>query len=129
MTDQTIEGVVAFSHVTEHDVYNGQSTGKYSMTITMPDEAAQSLSEKGVKIKEYDNDGEILKQRKFTSKFDLLVVDAENNPFRREVNRGSKVRLRFKLGPEHPVHGVSTYLNAVRVLEEAEEMASEAVDF
>ena len=129
MTDQTIEGVVAFSHVTEHDVYNGQSTGKYSMTITLPDEAAQSLSEKGVKIKEYDNDGEILKQRKFTSKFDLLVVDAENNPFRREVNRGSKVRLRFKLGPEHPVHGVSTYLNAVRVLEEAEEMASEAVDF
>jgi hypothetical protein len=129
MSEQTIEGVVAFSHVTEHDVYNGQSTGKYSMTITMPDEAAQSLSEKGVKIKEYDNDGEILKQRKFTSKFDLLVVDAENNPFRREVNRGSKVRLRFKLGPEHPVHGVSTYLNAVRVLEEAEEMASEAVDF
>jgi|DEB0MinimDraft_10_1074344.scaffolds.fasta_scaffold269105_1 hypothetical protein len=129
MSEQTIEGVVAFSHVTEHDVYNGQSTGKYSMTITLPDEAAQSLSEKGVKIKEYDNDGEILKQRKFTSKFDLLVVDAENNPFRREVNRGSKVRLRFKLGPEHPVHGVSTYLNAVRVLEEAEEMASEAVDF
>ena len=36
----TIEGVVAFSNVTQHDVYNGQSTGKYSVTITMDDEAA-----------------------------------------------------------------------------------------
>jgi hypothetical protein len=129
MSEQTIEGVVAFSHVTEHDVYNGQSTGKFSMTITMPEDVAQSLSSKGVKIKEYDNDGEILKQRKFSSKYDLRVIDAENNPYRREVPRGSKVRLLFKLGQEHPVHGVSTYLNAVRVLEEAEEMASEAVDF
>jgi hypothetical protein len=61
MSEQTIEGVVAFSHVTEHDVYNGQSTGKFSMTITMPEDAAQSLSSKGVKIKEYDNDGEMLR--------------------------------------------------------------------
>jgi hypothetical protein len=129
MTDQTIEGAVAFSNLTEHDVYNGQSTGKYSMTITLNDSDAESLSKQGIKIKEYDNDGEVLKQRKFSSKFDLRVIDAENNPYRREVPRGSKVRLLFKLGQEHPVHGVSTYLNAVRVLEEAEEMSSEAVDF
>src|SRR6056300_1019063 len=101
MTDQTIEGAVAFSNLTEHDVYNGQSTGKYSMTITLNDSDAESLSKQGIKIKEYDNDGEVLKQRKFSSKFDLRVIDAENNPYRREVPRGSKVRLLFKLGQEH----------------------------
>jgi hypothetical protein len=129
MTEQTIEGAVAFSNVTEHDVYNGQSTGKYSMTITMDESDADALSKQGVKIKEYDNEGEILKQRKFSSKFDLRVIDAEGQPYRREVPRNSKVRLLFKLGQEHPVHGVSTYLNAIRVLEEAEELVSEAVDF
>ena len=129
MTEQTIEGSVAFSNVTEHDVYNGQSTGKYSMTITMDESSAEALSKQGVKIKEYDNEGEILKQRKFSSKFDLRVIDAEGQPYRREVPRNSRVRLLFKLGQEHPVHGVSTYLNAVRVLEEAEELVSEAVDF
>lgn len=129
MTEQTIEGAVAFSNVTEHDVYNGQSTGKYSMTITMDESDAEALSKQGVKIKEYDNEGEILKQRKFSSKFDLRVIDAEGQPYRREVPRNSRVRLLFKLGQEHPVHGVSTYLNAIRVLEEAEELVSEAVDF
>ena len=129
MTEQTIEGAVAFSNVTEHDVYNGQSTGKYSMTITMDESDADALSKQGVKIKEYDNEGEILKQRKFSSKFNLRVIDAEGQPYGREVPRNSKVRLLFKLGQEHPVHGVSTYLNAVRVLEEAEELVSEAVDF
>ena len=34
MTATTVEGVVNFSNLTAHDVFNGQSTGAYSMTIT-----------------------------------------------------------------------------------------------
>ena len=112
---QVIEGVVNFSNIKTMDTYNGQSTGKFSMTVTLSPDDAQSLQAAGVKIKEYEG----TMQRKFSSKYDIVAVDADDEPFNREVPYGSKVRLKFKYGPEHPVHGVSTYLEAVRVVEEA----------
>ena len=125
----TIEGLVAFSNVTEHDVYNGQSTGKYSVTITMDDDAADELSSKGVKIKEYQPEDKVFKQRKFTSKFDLRVIDADDNPYSGEIPRNSRVSLLYNLGLAVGDHGTSTYLNAIRVLEEAPQEVAEGVDF
>jgi len=113
---QVIEGIVNFSNLTAHDVYMGQTTGKYTMTITMAEDDAESLASRGVKIKDYEG----AKQRKFSSKFDVKVVDAEGNPFNGEVPYNSKVRLKYKVGPAHPVHGLSTYLEAVKVLEVAD---------
>ena len=109
-----IEGICNFSHVTAHDVYNGQDTGKFSMTITMTEEDAAELAAQGVKVKEYEGK----KQRKFNTQYDISTFDAEGNPYEGEVPYNSKVRLKYKLGPEHPLHGVSTYLEAVKVLEE-----------
>ena len=86
------------------------------MTITMSEDDAESLSSRGVKIKDYEG----AKQRKFSSKFDVKVLDAEGNPFNGEVPYNSKVRLKYKVGPAHPVHGLSTYLEAVKVLEVAD---------
>jgi hypothetical protein len=77
----TIEGLVAFSNVTEHEVYKEQSTGKYSLTITLDDDVADELSANGVKIREYQPEDKVFKQRKFTSKFDLRVIDANDNPY------------------------------------------------
>ena len=57
----TIEGTVNFSNVTKHDVFNGQDTGAYSMTITMSEDDAATLAAHGVKIKDYQG----AKQRKF----------------------------------------------------------------
>ena len=125
MSSQVIEGTVNFSNVTQHDVYNGQSTGAYSLTITMSEEDATALSADGVKIKDYDG----AKQRKFKSKYDIMRVDADGNRFEGEIPYNSKVRLKYKLGPAHPVHGVSTYLEAVKVLEEAEMAVGDAADF
>jgi hypothetical protein len=125
MTATVIEGVVNFSNLTQHDVFNGQDTGQYSMTITMSEDDAASLSAQGVKIKDYEGN----KQRKFKSRYEIKRFDAEGNPYTGEVPYNSKVRLKFKLGPAHPVHGVSTYLEAVKVLEEAEVMAGDAADF
>ena len=125
-----IEGNVAFSNVTKHDEYMGQSTGRYSVTVTMDDSYADKLSSEGVKIKTYvpkDEEGnpqEPLLQRKFASKFGIGVVDADNNPYEGEIPRGSKVRVQFELGNEHPVHGVSVYAKRVRILELAEETIS-----
>ena len=125
MTATTVEGVVNFSKLTEHDVYNGQDTGAYSMTITMSEDDASTLAANGIKIKDYQGN----KQRKFKSKYDIKVFDADGNPYNGEVPYNSTVRLKYKTGPAHPVHGVSTYLEAVKVLEEAEMAVGDAADF
>ena len=116
MSSQVIEGTVNFSNVTQHDVYNGQSTGAFSMTITMSEDDASALSSLGVKIKDYEGN----KQRKFKSKYDIALFDAEGNKYNWEVPYNSRVRLKYKTGPAHPVHGTPTYLEAVKVLEEAD---------
>lgn len=119
-----VEGIVNFSRITQHDVFNGQDTGAYSMTITMDEDTASTLAASGVKIKDYQGN----KQRKFKSKYDVRTIDAEGNPYMGEVPYNSKVRLKYKLGDAHPVHGVSTYLEAVKVLELAE-ITSQDDDF
>lgn len=111
-----VEGTIAFSNVTKLDTYMGQPT-KYNVTITLDEGAAQELRDKGVKVKEYEGNG----QRKFASGYQVNVVDAEGGPYTNEIPRGSLVRVKYKLGNEHPVHGVGTYLEAVKVLEEAEQ--------
>ena len=44
-----IEGVVNFSNVTKHDVFNGQDTGTFSITITMSEDDAATLAAQGVR--------------------------------------------------------------------------------
>jgi hypothetical protein len=125
MTEQVIEGIVNFSNVTQHDVYEGKDTGDYTVTITISEDDANQLSSKGVKIKDYKG----AKQRKFKTQFDTLkVLDAEGNRYKGEIPYNSLVRVKYKLGKPHPVHGVSTYMQAVKVLEEAE-MAEGVSDF
>ena len=116
MSSQVIEGTVNFSNVTQHDMYNGQDTGTFSLTITMSEDDAETLSAQGVKIKDYEGN----KQRKFKSKYDIALFDADGNKYTGEVPYNSRVRLKYKTGPAHPVHGTPTYLEAVKVLEEAD---------
>ena len=112
------EGTVAFASLKDHDVYQGKSTGKYTLTLTMSDSEAQKLEKEGVKVKSYEGNA----QRKFSSQYDVPVVDANDLPFTGNVPRGSKVRVLWAQGKApHPVHGVSTYLSRVRVLEVAED--------
>jgi hypothetical protein len=111
-----LEGNVAFANLDEHEVYQGQSTGKYSLVLALEGADADMLAEKGVKLREYEG----TKQRKFASKFDVPMFDAEGMDWRGRLTRGSKVRIQYQEGDEHPVHGVSTYLNKVKVLELAE---------
>ena len=124
MSSQVIEGTVNFSNVTQHDVFNGQDTGTFSITITMSDDDAATLAAQGVKIKDYEG----AKQRKFKSKYSISMYDAEGDRYNGEVPYNSRVRLKFKTGPAHPVHGTPVYLEAVKVLEEAE-VSAEAADF
>ena len=112
-----LTGKAAFVNLTETEQYQGQDTGRYTLTVTLDDDAAQMLSSQGVKLRDYEGKA----QRKFSSKYPVRVIDAEDNPFIGPITRGSTIRLSYKTGPAHPVHGTPTYLNAVRVLELADD--------
>ncbi len=114
-----VNGTATFVHLTEHEVYNGQSTGKYSLVLILDDPAeAQKLEAEGIKIKEYKN----TPQRKFTTKFeDFPVIDNEGEPVSRSsVRHGDKVRIKYSLGQPHPIHGCIPYMQAIRVVEKGE---------
>tara|TARA_A200000159_G_scaffold115958_1_gene109323 strand:- start:938 stop:1306 length:369 start_codon:yes stop_codon:yes gene_type:complete len=111
-----LEGNVAFANLDEHEEYQGQSTGKYSLVLSLADADAEKLSEQGVKLREYEG----VKQRKFSTKYEVPMFDAEGAEFMGRLTRGSKVRVQYAEGKPHPVHGTSTYLSKVKVLELAE---------
>lgn len=108
-----IEGVVAFSNLTKEELYQGRPTGKYSLVVALDDSSVEALQEKGVKLKVYQDKT----QRKFVTKKQIPILDSSNQTFQGEIPWGSKVRLSVALGPVSPIHGPSTYMNAVRVLE------------
>ena len=112
-----LTGKAAFVNLTETEQYQGQDTGRYTLTVTLDDDSAQMLSSQGVKLRDYEGTA----QRKFSSKYPVKIIDAEDNPFIGPVTRGSTIRLSYKTGPAHPVHGTPTYLNAVRVIELADD--------
>ena len=114
-------GIVAFSNLEEHEVFDGQSTGRYSLVINMEPKEASVLEDMGVKLKEYDGKA----QRKFRSKYKVEVLDLDNNPVQGEIPYGSKVRVLWVDGPKHPQHGIGTYANKVRVVEFAEHSGAE----
>lgn len=111
------EGTVAFQNLQQTEVYQGQDTGRYTLTLSLEEDVASKLSDEGVKVKDYEGTA----QRKFASKFPVRIVNANDEPFMGAIPKGSLVRVQYKLGDSHPVHATPTYLNAVRVLELGEE--------
>ena len=109
-------GIVAFCDLKEHEVYEGKTTGRYSIVVTMDEDEASKLADKGVKVKSYEGKS----QRKFSSKFDVPVLDLDGHSVDKAIPYGSTVRVLWKDGPAHPQHGVPTYLNAVRLVEKSD---------
>jgi hypothetical protein len=58
-----VEGTIAFENLETHEMYQGQSTGKYSVVISLDDNTADQLAGLGVKLREYEG----TKQRKFST--------------------------------------------------------------
>ena len=117
-----VSGIVAFSNLLEHEVYAGATTGKYSVVLTLDEDNAKKLSSQGVKLRQYEGvNGDISHQRKFASKFNVGIYSLDNEEFMGQPTRGSEVRVQYSLsGDEHPVHGMTPYLDKVRVVKLAE---------
>ena len=117
-----LEGKICFENMDKHELYNGLSTEKYSVVVSVDDETATKLTDMGIKMREYEG----VKQRKFTTKFENTpVLNPDGSTFSGRMGRGSTVRLLWAEGPAHPVHGVATYLNKIKVLEVAEQEGGE----
>jgi hypothetical protein len=111
-----VEGTTIFqTHLTQHDVYQGQSTGKYSIQIQLEGTVASKLTKAGVIIKEYD--GEPI--RKFTSRYDVPVHISDTETWDKELPSGTKVRLEY-ITKKHPTAGEVPYVKRVLVLEMGE---------
>ena len=108
-----VQGEVAFSHLTKHESFSGESTGKYSVVITVDADEAKKLEGQGIKLKDYDGK----KQRAFKTKFEFQYVDADKKPQESELGRGSKVVVAYKMGEPYGEYGVTTYLQGVKVME------------
>ena len=111
-----VTGEVAFSHLTEFEKFQGESTEKYSLTIVLDDEAASKLEGQGVKLRVHDGK----KQRAFKTKYDFQYVDTDKKPQEGELGRGSKVKVAYKLGQPYGEYGVTTFLQGVQVVERVE---------
>ena len=112
-----LEGKVAFVNLVENEVFRGQDTGKRNLTLLLSDEDAKVLSDKNVRLRTYKG----AQQRKFSSKFDVEVVDTDGETIpASKISWGDKVRVQFAYGDEHPQWGTSTYLNKVKLLEKGE---------
>jgi hypothetical protein len=112
-----IEGKAQFIWLKSTEVFEGKDTGRYTLTLTLDDESANELSNKGVRLKSYGDGSDAIMQRKFATRYPVTVIDAEGQPFAGDIPSGSKVRLSYKYGDEHPVYGVPVYMDGVRVLE------------
>jgi len=130
MKYEMTEGTVAFSNVDECDVYNGKSTGRYTLVVTIDEADASKMRDKGIKVKMYQpEEGPASPQRKFASNFKPPVVDLDNNPVTGEIPFGSKVRIAWEAGPDNPQYGVPCYMARVRVLERAESLSDIPEEF
>ena len=124
MALQFVDGIVAFCNLESHDVYQGKTTGNYTLTVTLEADAAQALEALGVVVKDYNGTA----QRKFKSQYETPMCDADGNDIdTKDLPYGSKVRVLFKAGKQHPTFGVPVYLSKVKVLELADESAEESV--
>ena len=98
--------------LTQHDVYQGQSTGKYAVQLELDDSAAKELSSMGVKIKEYEG----TPIRKFTSRYEVPVYINANEQWDKELPNGTQVKLEY-VTKKHPTAGEVPYMKRILILE------------
>lgn len=111
-----VEGTTIFkTFLTEHDTYQGQSTGKYSLQIQLDGKTASRLTKEGVHVKEYE--GEPI--RKFTSRYDVPVYMSKTEKWEEELPSGTKVKINY-ITKAHPSAGQVPYMQSILILEMGE---------
>lgn len=110
-------------------MFNGSSSGKYELTITLDEAQAADAEANGLAISRSEYQGTEQVKAKLKSKFQLngkSCVDRNRQPFvddmgaLKEIPRGSRVAVFYTTKPYEMMgrKGVSNYLLAVQVIDE-----------
>jgi len=114
------KGEAKYVYLDSTEKFNGDDTGKYTLTVSLSDAEAKKLVDAGVKvrtIKDADT-GEDIKIRKFSTQYKLddnLIQTMSGDVVGTDFGAGTEVAVLWKAGKEHPMHGVATYLTAIKV--------------
>jgi len=114
------KGEAKYVYLDSTEKFNGDDTGKYTLTVSLSDAEAKKLVDAGVKvrtIKDADT-GEDIKIRKFSTQYKLddnLIQTMSGEVVGTDFGAGTEVEVLWKAGKEHPMHGVATYLTAIKV--------------
>ena len=116
-------GEALYVYLDSTEKFNGEDTGKYTLTIGLSAEEASKLEEAGVRIRtiKHPETGKDVKVRKFSTQYKLEDTDIRTNSgdvVGTDFGSGSGVSVLWKAGKEHPTHGVATYLTAIKVADD-----------
>ena len=117
-------GTAKYVYLDSTEKFNGEDTGKYTLTVAIDDKEATELEKAGVKVRTISTeDGGSYKARKFSTKYPLsfdMVKTSDGEAIGHDFGAESEVQVLWKAGNEHPQHGVATYLTAVKVMKRTE---------
>ena len=116
-------GVAKYVYLDSTEKFNGEDTGKYTLTISVDDKEAKALEKAGVKVRTITTDDGEYKARKFSTKYPLpfeMIKTVDGEAIGHDFGAESEVQVLWKAGQEHPMHGVATYLTAVKVITRTE---------
>ena len=117
-------GTAKYVYLDSTEKFNGEDTGKYTLTVAIDDKEATALEKAGVKVRTIQTeDGGSYKARKFSTKYPLsfdMVKTSDGEAIGHDFGAESEVQVLWKAGNEHPQHGFATYLTAVKVSERTE---------
>lgn len=119
------KGVAKYVYLDSTEKFNGEDTGKYTLTVGLSDAEAKKLEEAGVKVRTVaDKDtGKEIKIRKFSTQYKLqdnMIQTVSGDVIGTDFGAGSDVQVLWKAGKAHPTHGVATYLTAIKVADDHE---------
>ena len=112
-------GIAKYVYLDSTEKFNGEDTGKYTLTVAIDDKEAKELEKAGVKVRTINTEeGTSYKARKFSTKyplnFDMIKTD-DGEAIGHDFGAESEVEVLWKAGNKHPQHGVATYLTAIKV--------------
>lgn len=119
------KGVAKYVYLDSTEKFNGEDTGKYTLTVGLNPSEAKKLEDAGVKVRAVtDKDtGKEIKIRKFSTQYKLddnMIQTVSGEAIGTNFGSGSDVQVLWKAGNEHPTHGVATYLTAIKVADDHE---------
>ena len=96
------KGIAKYVYLDSTEKFNGEDTGKYTLTVALDDKEAKALEKEGVKVRTIQTeDGGSYQARKFSTKYPLsfdMVKTSDGEAIGHDFGAESKVEILWKKG-------------------------------